>query len=122
MPRVIHFEIPADDAKRAIKFYEEVFNWKIEKWEGPFDYWLVTTGEEEEPGIDGAITMRVESEGTYNTIDVPSIDEFVQKIEESGGKLISPKREIPEMGYHAYCQDTEGNIFGIMEPLQKMKK
>ena len=25
MSRVVHFEIPADDPKRAIKFYEKVF-------------------------------------------------------------------------------------------------
>ncbi|MFY9638587.1 MAG: VOC family protein, partial [Methanobacterium sp.] len=52
---MIWFEIPADDPGRAAKFYENVFGWKVEKWEGPFDYWLVTTGEAEEPGIDGAI-------------------------------------------------------------------
>lgn len=26
-----------------------------------------------------------------------------------------PKTAIPGIGYHAYCQDTEGNVFGIME-------
>jgi len=56
MPRVIHFEIPADDPARAVKFYEAVFGWKIEKWNGPMDYWLAMTGEQEQPGIDGAIT------------------------------------------------------------------
>ncbi|MGZ7136310.1 MAG: VOC family protein, partial [Methanobacterium sp.] len=38
MPRVVHFEIPADDPERAIEFYKNVFGWKIDKWEGPFDY------------------------------------------------------------------------------------
>jgi predicted enzyme related to lactoylglutathione lyase len=37
MPRVVYFEIPADDPERAAKFYKEVFGWKIDKWEGPFD-------------------------------------------------------------------------------------
>jgi predicted enzyme related to lactoylglutathione lyase len=32
MPRVVHFEIPADDTGRAVKFYQKVFGWKIEKW------------------------------------------------------------------------------------------
>lgn len=44
MARIVHFEIPADDPERAIKFYEDVFGWEVQKWEGPFDYWLVTTG------------------------------------------------------------------------------
>jgi predicted enzyme related to lactoylglutathione lyase len=119
MPRVIHFEIPAEDPVRAVEFYQKVFDWKIQKWEGPVDYWLVKTGQEDEPGIDGAIKERVENEGTHNTIDVPFIDEFVQKIEEAGGKVLMPKTEIPGIGYHAYCQDTEGNIFGLMEPLNE---
>ncbi|HPT75026.1 MAG TPA: VOC family protein, partial [Methanomassiliicoccaceae archaeon] len=55
MPRVIHFEIPAEDPERAVEFYKKVFGWKIDKWEGPIDYWLVMTGENDEPGINGAI-------------------------------------------------------------------
>jgi predicted enzyme related to lactoylglutathione lyase len=56
MPRVIHFEINADQPERAVKFYSEVFGWKIQKWEGPMDYWLVYTGEG--LGIDGGLTKR----------------------------------------------------------------
>jgi catechol 2,3-dioxygenase-like lactoylglutathione lyase family enzyme len=58
MPRVVHFEISVDDPERAIRFYSDVFGWKIEKWEGPMDYWLITTGPENEPGIDGALIRR----------------------------------------------------------------
>ena len=52
MSKVIHFEIPADDPKRAIKFYEDVFGWEIEKWEQG-DYWLVSTGPEDELELMG---------------------------------------------------------------------
>lgn len=38
MSRVVHFEIPADDPKRSIKFYETEFGWTIEKWDGPIEY------------------------------------------------------------------------------------
>lgn len=114
MPRVIHFEIQADEPERAAEFYKNVFGWKIDKWEGPQEYWLATTGEEGDPGINGAITKRVHP-GTTNTIDVPSVDEYVKKIEESGGKATTPKTAIPGIGYFAYCEDTEGNAFGIME-------
>ena len=44
MPRVIHFEIPADDPQRAVKFYREAFGWEISTWGGPGEYWLATTG------------------------------------------------------------------------------
>jgi predicted enzyme related to lactoylglutathione lyase len=116
MPRVVHFEIDAKKPDRAIKFYEKVFSWKIKKWEGPVEYYLITTGKESEPGIDGGLSKRTESEpSTVNTIDVPSVDEFIKKVEACGGTIIRPKMAVPGVGYMAYFKDPEGNIFGMME-------
>ncbi len=47
MPKIVHFEVNADDPLRAKSFYEEVFNWKIEKSEMPMDYWMITAGSED---------------------------------------------------------------------------
>jgi len=116
MPRVVHFEIDAKKPDRAIKFYEKVFSWKIKKWEGPVEYYLITTGKESEPGIDGGLSRRTKPEpSTVNTIDVPSVDEFIKKVEASGGTIIRPKMAVPGVGYMAYFKDPEGNIFGMME-------
>jgi len=116
MPRVIHFELTADDPERATQFYSKVFGWQIQKWDGPQDYWLITTGEVGTPGIDGAIMRRGDfSAPVVNTIDVPSVDEFVAKITANGGSVVAPKMPIPGIGYFAYCKDTEGNIFGVMQ-------
>ena len=52
---------------------------------------------------------------TINTLDVPSVDEYTDKIVKSGGKIIAPKMPVMEVGWLAYCKDTEGNIFGIMQ-------
>jgi predicted enzyme related to lactoylglutathione lyase len=119
--RVIHFEINADDPKRAVEFYEKVFGWKIGKWGGPAAYWLISTGDEKQPGINGAIMERMDKATTINTIDVPSIDEYVKKVVKAGGKQVSKKNTIPGIGYFAYCTDTEGNIFGIMQPNPEAK-
>ena len=114
MPRVIHFEISADDPERAVKFYEDVLGWKVQKWEGPVDYWLITTGPDDEPGINGALMRRTDpSAGTWNTVEVSSVDALIAKVVEAGGKVVQPKVAIPGVGYQAYCMDTEGNIFGI---------
>ena len=115
MPRVVHFEIHADDPERAVKFYEKAFGWKLSKWGGDQEYWLATTGEPGVPGIDGAVTRRSNQGTTVNTIDVPSFEEYARKIEEAGGKLTTPKMAVPGIGYMAYCTDSEGNTFGIMQ-------
>ena len=62
MPRVIHFEIHADDPERAVRFYREIFGWEINKWPGPHDYWLIKTGANA-PGIDGGLMRRHECSG-----------------------------------------------------------
>ncbi len=121
MPRIIHFEIPVDEVSRAIKFYSDVFGWKIEKW-GPQDYWLIKTGEETEPGIGGAMMKRdTPVTVTVNTIDVPSLDEYLAKVTKGGGKILTSKATIPGVGYFAYCQDTEGNTFGLLQGDQSAK-
>lgn len=116
MGRVVHFEIVADDADRISKFYETVFGWTVQKWDGPIDYWFLMTGDEKEPGIDGAFGMRQSDDDiVVNTIDVSSVDETVKKIEENGGEIVRPKSVIPGVGYLAYFKDTEGNLWGIMQ-------
>jgi predicted enzyme related to lactoylglutathione lyase len=121
MSRVVHFEIPADNPERAMKFYSRIFDWKIEKWAGPMDYWLVTTGTKEIPGIDGAIMPRGQNSCVIDTIDVPSVDEYIDKITANGGSIVQPKTAIPGMGYLAYFRDTEGNTLGIYQTDMSVK-
>jgi predicted enzyme related to lactoylglutathione lyase len=73
------------------------------------------TGPDNQPGINGGLLLRQRGAGTVNTVDVPSVDDYVAKIESSGGQVIVPKSAIPGVGWFANCQDTEGNVFGIME-------
>ena len=115
MPKVMHFEIPAVNAERAVKFYESAFGWKFDKY-GEMDYYLATTGDEKETGINGAITMKGDlTAATTNTISVPSYEDAVKKIIAAGGEVLMPKTAVPGVGYMAYCKDTEGNVFGIMQ-------
>ena len=116
---VVHFEIPADDVARAQKFYTGLFGWKIEKFAGPtpMDYWSVMTGKEEgKMGLDGGLMKRQDpQQQTIVYIDVPSVDEYVQKVVSLGGQVCFPKTAIPGMGYFAVCLDPEKNGFGLWE-------
>jgi predicted enzyme related to lactoylglutathione lyase len=114
MPNVVHFEIPADDPARASKFYTNVFGWQFNKMEGAgMDYWLIRT--EEGSQLGGGLARRSDLKTVTNTIGVPSFEEYAKKIESSGGKILTPKTAIPGYGWFAYCLDTEGNMFGIIQ-------
>jgi uncharacterized protein len=118
MPRVVHFELAANDLERATKFYSSVFGWKFHKWDGPMEYLLVETGEKEQMGINGGMMKACEEAPagrTINVLDVPSVDEYVTKISDAGGTICMPKMAIPGVGWVAYATDTEGTLFGIMQ-------
>jgi predicted enzyme related to lactoylglutathione lyase len=119
MNRVVHFEIYTNDPNAVQAFYQDVFGWKFQKFEGgPIDYWLITTGDDAQPGINGGLARPREGQSscTLNTIGVSSLDESIRKIEQSGGKICVPKMAIPNVGWLAYAEDPAGNVFGIIEP------
>jgi uncharacterized protein len=123
MPRVVHFEIYTDDPEAVRPFYQDVFGWKFQKFDGPIEYWLVTTGADKEPGINGGLARprAGQSPGTLNTIAVMSLDQSMKKIGERGGKICVPKMAIPRIGWLAYAEDPAENVFGILEPDTKAK-
>jgi len=124
MSRVVHFEIHAENPERAVKFYQNVFGWKADKWEGPEDYWLLTTGPNDKPGINGGLMMRKgpapQQDQAVNafvcTIGVDNLDKFMAVATKHGGTMAVPKMPIPGVGWLSYFKDTEGNIFGIIQP------
>lgn len=121
MPRVIHFEIHADDPERAVNFYQSLFAWQFQKWGGPMDYWLITTGPTSQPGINGGLLKRhgpIDGQAVIAyvcTVDVPNVDDYVKKVTDLGGQIALPKMPIPGVGWLAYAKDTDGNIFGMMQ-------
>jgi uncharacterized protein len=123
MARVVHFEIHAEDPERAVRFYTTVFGWEFTKWDGPADYWLVKTGPDSQPGINGGLLRRHgpgsvagQAVNAYAcTAQVDSVDATAQAIASNGGAIVVPKMTIQGVGWLVYATDTEGNIFGVMQ-------
>jgi predicted enzyme related to lactoylglutathione lyase len=126
MPKVVHFEIPADDVDRAKEFYGSIFGWELQTMQmGDGEYTSVkTTAVDEqtqmptEPGaINGGMMRRDERITTSPviTIDVDGIDDALKQIEDAGGSTVQPRTPIPGMGAFAYFKDPEGNVLGLWE-------
>ena len=122
MPTIVHFDIAADNPERAKKFYTELFDWKTEPSE-EMEYYLVgTTTLDGEEGVGGGIGKREGPEQRItNFIGVPSIDEYLAKVEKLGGRVVAPKLTLPNWGYMATCTDTENNLFGLWEDDENAK-
>ena len=121
MPRVVHFEIHAADPERAVNFSQALFGWTCQTWEGPMDYWLIITGPDDQRGLNGGLVRRqgeIDGQAVIAyvcTVDVADVDASVQSAIDNGGQVALPKMPIPGVGWLAYCKDTEGNIFGVMQ-------
>ena len=114
MNRFTHFELASDDLEKTAGFYRDVFGWQIQKWDGPVDYWLVTTGDESTPGINGGLMQSGgDFKGTVNTIEVEDIDSAITKVLANGGEIALEKNVIPGVGYQAYFKDNSGIIVGL---------
>lgn len=126
MDRVVHFEIPFDNKERAEKFYKQIFGWEMSNV-SEMDYTFVNTvpvdGNQTptEPGaINGGLTARnTPGETPVVVVSVSSIDDYIKRIEDNGGKLVVPKTTVGNMGLYARVSDTEGNVIGIWEDLPK---
>ena len=117
MPRPVHFEILGDDPEALGKFYATVFGWEVNPWGGGEQtYWLLTTGPDAEPGINGGLMARHFDQPVINTVTVDSLEATIAKVEAAGGEKVHGPNEIPDVGTHAYCADPEGNLFGLMQP------
>ena len=136
MNRVVHFEIHAEDLERAKKFYSEAFGWQLQDAGQEYGgYVMCITG----PGPDdiaaGKVTMEdvginggmmkanaprppkgVGPGSFVSIIGVKNIDEMMQKIEAAGGTPHTDKMDVPGVGQLRYYEDTEGNVFGIIQP------
>jgi predicted enzyme related to lactoylglutathione lyase len=118
--RIRSFAITADDVSRALRFYEAVFGWRFEPWGQP-EFYLILTGDGKEPGIQGLLHKRRQAvtgtgmTGFECTVNVLDIDATIAAVENSGGKIVMEKFNIPKVGTGIYFNDTEGNLVGAMQ-------
>jgi uncharacterized protein len=125
---IVHFEIPADNPERAVKFYRELFGWEINRWEGStderegFEYWMVgtvPTNEEGMPtrqGVNGGLMRRMMPEQSIvNYIGVEDVDESVDRAQRLGAKVMMEKHPVPGMGWFAQLTDPAGNVFAVWQ-------
>ena len=124
MATIVHFEIPSDNVERAKKFYNSLFDWKMEKVPGPMEYWMFrTVNDKGQETIGGGILKRQHTDqGITNFVGVDSVTEYARKVEALGGKVKVPKTEVPGFGWFAMCTDTENNTFALWEMNQEVHR
>ena len=106
-PKIVWFELPADDTGRAQGFYGDLFGWTFQPLEGPMEYHMTYEG-------GGAIYPGNGGRGVLVYFGVPDIDASLARVSELGGQ-IGEVQEMPGVGRYAVCADSEGNPFGLYQ-------
>ena len=113
--RPIHFEFMTGDPAKTGAFFSKVFGWKIQKWDGPMEYHMVTTGDCE-GGIDGGIGRAPDgAPATCNVLGVENLDAAIKAVTAAGGRIVVPKMAVPTVGWLAYGAEPTGIVFGMMQ-------
>ena len=128
MNPVVHFEMPAEQRERMVKFYTQAFGWQANML-GPEmgDYVVVMTTETDEktqrpttPGaINGGFFMKTDDKPAQYPSVVISVDDIqahMKIVEEAGGKVLGEPWDIPGVGLYVSILDTEGNRVSLLQP------
>jgi predicted enzyme related to lactoylglutathione lyase len=124
MSRPVHFEIHASDPLALIDFYRTLFGWAFKKWSGG-EYWVISTGPDEQPGINGGLLPRrgppppadAPMSAFVITVDVDNLDAYIANALSygAGASVCVPKMAVHGIGWLAYLRDPDGNVFGMMQ-------
>ncbi len=114
----------------VLKSFTAFFDWDIKDWpmpDGSVHTGLRTVDTDEttyQPKEVGAINGMMVKRNEYSktpsvTINVPSVDEYMEKVKAAGGSVIKAKETVEDMGSYAYVSDTEGNLLGLWEDIKR---
>jgi len=109
---VVHVEIHSNAPEKTKAFLKDVFDWKFQDMP-EMNYSMF-----EPPSAPGGGLQKAENlpAGVLDYILSKDIDGTVKKIQSSGGSIVTPKMEIPGMGFFAVFQDPTGITLALYEP------
>ena len=131
MNPVVHFEMPAEDRERVARFYERVFNWRMQMLGPEMDNYVIATttevddkGRPKQPGsINGGFFQRSNDRPDQYpsvVIAVEDVNAHMKKVREAGGEVLGEPMTIPGVGLYISFRDTEGNRVALLQPQNSM--
>ena len=114
---ICHFELVTPDVEKARDFYSRLFDWKIEAMPGA-DYWLINAGREPGGGMMKTPAPGVPTAWTMYVL-VNDVENALARVKDLGGRVLTPKTEIPGIGWFGVFADPQGAVLALFEELKK---
>lgn len=109
-------ELMTTDVAGAKAFYRELFGWEMRDAQTPdMTYTMLKAGDQE---VGGLMAIPAEAKGAppawgaYVTVD--DVDQQLRRVEQLGGKVIVPARDIPDVGRFAVISDPQGAMLSMI--------
>jgi uncharacterized protein len=122
---IVWCEIYVQDMDRAKRFYESVFEVKLEKLESPgMDMWAFPMTMDTVGASGALVKMDGVPSGGSGTIPYFHCNEVAvesERVVTAGGQIHKPKMSISQYGFMALILDTEGNMIGLHMPPTTME-
>jgi predicted enzyme related to lactoylglutathione lyase len=112
----VHIEFSATDPAQSAEFYSNLFGWEMHNIP-EFDYWTFGTVE----GQGGGFNKVGSTQGSFEVkpgdviayVNTDDIEGDLAKAQELGGTIVTPKMEIPGIGWYGIFRDPTGNQVGL---------
>ena len=123
--KVVLFEIPASDFKKAKDFYRRSSTGRCScgamkaPWHSPQRRIKTTIRLSRAGSTAGSIERKSKADQPSCGVETESIDETLKSIEKAGGKVVTAKHSIDEWGFMADFADPEGNVASLWERPKK---
>jgi hypothetical protein len=112
----VHVEFPTTDPAQSAQFYSGLFGWEMNHMP-EFDYWTFSSGERQGGGFNkignGEGGFQVKAGEVLVYVQTDDIERDLAKAEQLGGSVVSPKQEIPGIGWYGVFRDPVGNQVGL---------
>ena len=113
---IVHWELNADDPKKAQEFFSSLFGWHINA-DNPMNYGIVETHTGN--GINGGIHHSDEApKGVTMYVEMDDLQAYLDKAVSLGGKVVMPVTDVPGMVVMAQFVDPQGNVVGLVKSTQ----
>lgn len=112
------FEIYVDDVERAQRFYETVFQVKLQTLDSPIIKMLAFPMKGDLPGAPGALVKmpgggRPSGNAVIIYFNCEDCAVEAARAAQNGGKIFKEKFSIGQYGFISLVHDTEGNMIGL---------
>ncbi len=112
---IIHVELSSRNREESGKFYHDLFGWEVRQIP-EMSYATFSPGEGAVGGGFSPIGPDYPAGTILVYVETDDIQATLKKVEELGGKVLSPSQPIPGVGDFAIFQDLSGNRVAVLQP------